>query len=246
MVMAAAGAAASFAGDALGFMKPTKAKLVCKSDNLPDGYAPLEVMFNPSEYTLQTAAKVTRSDSPATPGGTAQFTGTDAITLQMTLFLDAFSEMEGDVTPKVTTLLTWTYPTKATSQGQNAHPLPPQVGLEWGNTQLETFYGFITNLSVKYDVFRMDGTPVRATVELTIIGQSEKLAGTNPTSHAVDSRRVRILTDGDTLHSIAHHELGRASAWRAIAELNGIDDPQRVGAGMTVLIPTRADAARYR
>lgn len=247
MVMAAAGAAASFVGDALGFMKPTKAKLVCKDDNLPDGYAPLEVMFNPTEYTLKTAAKVTRTDSPATPGGTAQFAGTDAITLSLTLFLDAFSEPEGDVTPKVSTLLGWTYPTKATAgEGPTAHPMPPQVGLEWGNKQLETFFGYITNLSVKYTVFRMDGTPVRATVELTIVGQSEKLARTNPTSHAIDSRRVRTVTDGDTLHSIAHRELGRAAAWRAIAELNGIDDPQRVPAGSSVLIPTRADASRYR
>ena len=50
MVMAAAGAAASFAGDMLGFMKPTKARLICKDDNLPEGYAPVEVMFNPTEY----------------------------------------------------------------------------------------------------------------------------------------------------------------------------------------------------
>ena len=34
--------------------------------------------------------------------------------------------------------------------------------------------------------------------------------------------------------------------WRSIAELNGIDDPQRVHAGMTVLIPSRADAAKAR
>ncbi len=136
MVMAAAGAAASFVGDALGFMKPTKAKLVCKDDNLPDGYAPLKVMFNPTEYTLKTAAKVTRTDSPATPGGTAQFAGTDAITLSLTLFLDAYSEPDGDVTPRVSTLLGWTYPTRATAgEGPTAHPMPPQVGVSTGATR---------------------------------------------------------------------------------------------------------------
>ncbi len=92
----------------------------------------------------------------------------------------------------------------------------------------------------------MDGTPVRATVELTIVGQSEKLARTNPTSHAIDSRRVRTLTDGDTLQSIAHRELGKAAYWRAVAELNGIDDPQRVSSGTVLLIPSLADAARGR
>jgi hypothetical protein len=155
--------------------------------------------------------------------------------------------MEGDVTPKVTTLLGWTYPTKSSNTGaSDAHPLPPLVGLEWGNKQLEGFWGFLTKVDVTYTVFRMDGTPVRATVNITISGQSEKLAGTNPTSHAIDSRRARLLTDGDTLQSIAWKELGNASYWRSIAELNGIDDPQRVHAGMSVLIPSRADAAKAR
>jgi hypothetical protein len=244
MVMAAAGAAASFLGDALGLMKPTKAKLVCKDDNLPDGYAPLEVMFNPTEYTLTTAARVNRTTSPATPGGTAQFAGTDPITLRLRLFLDAYSEAEGDVTPKVSTLIGWTYPTGSTAR--TPQPMPPRVGLEWGNRQLEAFFGHIKSLSVTYSLFRMDGTPVRAMVDLSIEGENATPSATNPTSHALDSRRIRTLTDGDTLQSIAYRELGKAAAWRAIAELNGIDDPQRVQAGSSVLIPTRADASGNR
>ena len=165
----------------------------------------------------------------------------------MELFLDAFSEKEGDVTPRVSALLGWTYPTKSSNTGaKSANPSPPLVGLQWGNKQLDGFWGYLTKVDVTYTVFRMDGTPVRATVTVTISGQSEKLAATNPTSHAIDSRRARLLTDGDTLQSIAWKELGNASYWRAIADLNGIDDPQRVHAGMTVLIPSRADAAKAR
>jgi hypothetical protein len=247
MVMEVAGAVGSMVGNALGFTKPTKAKLVCKDDNLPDAYAPLEVMFNPTKYSMSTSVKVSRTDNPATPGGTAQYAGTGTIDLTMELFLDAFSEMEGDVTPKVSTLLGWTYPTKSSKTGAtDAHPMPPQVGLLWGNKQLEGLWGYLTKVDISYTVFRMDGTPVRATVGITISGQSEKMAGTNPTSHAVSSRRARLLTDGDTLQSIAWRELGSASYWRAIAELNGIDDPQSVQAGMSVLIPTRADAAKGR
>ena len=248
MVMAAAGAAASFAGDMLGFMKPTKAKLVCKDDNLPDGYAPIEVMFNPNKYTMGTSMKINRTDSPATPGGTPQYQGTGTIDLGMELFLDAFSEMEGDVTPQITQLLGWTYPTNTTNTGaEGALPMPPLVGLEWGaNTQLAGFWGFLTKVDVTYTVFRMDGTPVRATVNISISGQSETMAAQNPTSHATESRRARQLTDGDTLHSIAFRELGNATHWRAIAELNDIDDPQRVHSGQSVLIPSRAVAAKGR
>lgn len=246
MVMAAAGAAASIAGDMLGFMKPTKARLVCKDDNLPDGYEPLEVMFNPTEYTLKQTVNVARNESPAEPGGTPQFQGTSAMTLGMTLFLDDFASIEGDVTPKITTLLSWTRPTQASIDRDPNKPLPPMVGFEWGNPQLEGFYGFLTEVGITYTVFRMDGTPVQAKVAISVVGQTEKLGPTNPTSHAANSKRIRVLTDGDTLQSIAYRELGRPSLWRAIAELNGIDDPQAVHAGMAVLIPTKADATRDR
>jgi hypothetical protein len=245
MVMAAAGAAASFAGDLLGFMKPTKAKLICKDDNLPDDYAPVEVMFNPTEYTLKQSVSVTRNESPAEPGGTPQFQGTSAMTLSMTLFLDDFASPEGDVTPKISTLLSWTHPTPSSISRDPNKPLPPMVGFDWGNRQLEGFFGFLTEVGITYTVFRMDGTPVQAKAQITIVGQSEKLGATNPTSHAIGTNRVRVLTDGDTLQSIAYRELGKPAAWRAIAELNGIDDPQAVHAGMSVLIPTRA-ASRGR
>jgi nucleoid-associated protein YgaU len=52
------------------------------------------------------------------------------------------------------------------------------------------------------------------------------------------------MVEGDTLQSVAYAELGKPAYWRAIAELNGIDDPQRVEAGTTVLIPSAADAAQ--
>jgi nucleoid-associated protein YgaU len=52
------------------------------------------------------------------------------------------------------------------------------------------------------------------------------------------------MIEGDTLQSVAYTELGNPAYWRAIAELNGIDDPQRVTAGTTLLIPSVADAAR--
>ena len=59
---AAAGAAATVAG-ALGLIKPTKAELVCKDDNLPDGEPFVECMFNPTEYRLTRTSRSTRNRS---------------------------------------------------------------------------------------------------------------------------------------------------------------------------------------
>ena len=52
------------------------------------------------------------------------------------------------------------------------------------------------------------------------------------------------MIDGDTLQSVAYRELGKPTYWRAIAELNDIDDPMRLAPGTTLLIPSVADATK--
>jgi hypothetical protein len=243
-VGSAGGAVATVAG-ALGLLKPTKAKLVCKGPNLPAGEPFIECMFNPTEYRLTQTLRVTANNSTHKDGGVQQFSGTNAMTLTMQLFFDDFASAKGDVTPKISRLLSWTHPTQASRDQSPSHPCPPLVSFQWGgNAQLSGFSGYLTNVVVNYTIFRMDGTPVQARVDITIQGQEESIGGTNPTSHAANSRRACTLTEGDSLQSIAYRELGKAAYWRAIAELNGIDDPARVRAGMVVLIPTIADAAR--
>jgi len=45
--------------------------------------------------------------------------------------------------------------------------------------------------------------------------------------------------------NLAYKLLGKATYWRAIADLNEIDDPLRLEPGTVLLIPSRADAARH-
>ena len=243
MVMDAVGAVASVVGDALGLLKADKAKIVCVGPNKPAGKTEIECMFNPTEYRLTQTLNVTRNRTPATNGGTPEFSGTNAMTLTTQLFFDDFSSASGDVTPKITTLLGWTRPTQASRDKKK--PCPPLVSFKWGgNPQLDGFSGYLKSVVVNYTVFRKNGTPVQAKVDITIEGQPEQIGGQNPTSHSVNSRRVHTTIEGDTLQSVAFEELGKPAYWRAIADLNGIDDPMRLAPGTVLLIPSLADAAR--
>jgi hypothetical protein len=172
-------------------------------------------MFNPTEYKLTQTLNVTRNNTPATDGGTPEFSGTNAMTLTTQLFFDDFSSMEGDVTPKITTLLGWTKPTQSSKDKKK--PCPPLVSFKWGgNPQLDDFSGYLKSVVVSYTVFRMDGTPVQAKVDVTIEGQAETIGSQNPTSHAINSRRVHTMIEGDTLQSVAYSELGKPAYWRAM------------------------------
>jgi nucleoid-associated protein YgaU len=242
--MDAVGSAAGAIGEALGLVKPDKAKLVCVGKYMPDAQPyELAFMFNPTEYSISQAVTVNNNTTASTAGGTPEYGGAGPMSVSMTMFLDDFASAKGDVTPKVTTLLNWTKPTsKSRTDGT---PCAPLVRFKWGgNPQLATFKGFLNKVDVTYTIFRKDGTPVQAKVQIGIQGQQELPDGTNPTSRSTNARRTHTTTEGDTLQSVAYAELGKPAYWRAIAELNDIDDPLRVAPGTTLLIPTAADAAR--
>jgi hypothetical protein len=257
-------ALSSAAGAVAGLLKPGKAKLVqaegAGGGGDSDGFGALAgaalaalpipglgaedkdteitFMFNPTEYRITQSVSVKRENSTWKPGGTAQYLGTGPLTLSMQLFFDDFASARGDVTPKVMKLFKWQQPDTAKQKP------PPLVKFEWGNKQLEQFTGVITQLNCTYTVFRKDGTPIQAKVDVTIEGTKELTPGKNPTSHAVAARRMHTVVEGETLASIAYAELGRPSYWRSIAMLNGIDDPLRVAPGRALFIPSTADAAR--
>lgn len=198
----------------------------------------LTFMFNPTEYRLSQTVQVDRERSVTIPGGTPEYTGTSALSLSMQLFFDDFASAKGDVTPKINKLFSWQKPIPPDTA-------PPLLKLDWGtNKALAEFQGVITSLNVSYTVFNMGGTPIQAKADITLEGAANLRAGTNPTSHARDMRRVHVVVEGELIASVATAELGQPGFWRAIAEINDIDDPLRIRPGDGLLIPSAADAAR--
>jgi len=241
--VSAAGAVGGVVGDMLGLTKNKKAVLkVVEGDPVGD-QKQLEVMFNPASYSITVEQVVVETPTGSKPNARQEYRGTNAMSVAFDLFFDEYSKPKGDVTKPISTLFDWMRPTKKTQK--NKKPEPPKIAFQWGgNKQLEGFRGFLTSCTVNYTVFRMDGTPVRADVKVTLKGSAPDAPFGNPTSRASGSQRVHTVIDGDTLQSVAFAELGKPTYWRAIAELNDIDDPLRLTPGMALLIPTVADAAK--
>ena len=68
------------------------------------------------------------------------------------------------------------------------------------------------------------------------------IPSTNPTSGAITTRRTRTAVEGDTLQSIAFQEYDDPNRWRALAEVNKIDDPMRLKAGTVLAVPEWREA----
>jgi nucleoid-associated protein YgaU len=116
---------------------------------------------------------------------------------------------------------------------------PPLVVLQWG--KVKSFAGFVTSVQAKYTLFTSQGTPIRATCNLSIEEMPGNPPKQNPTSGGLTLTSVRTIVAGDSLASIAYREYGDPTMWRPLAAFNGIDDPLRLRLGTTLLLPTVDD-----
>jgi len=189
----------------------------------------VEFSFNPKEFTVQREAdwKSTTSKKPAPP----EYNGIKPGSLSLELFLDD----SDTVKPAVDRLLEAVLPVKGSDDKKR--PVAPFVVFGWGrNTYLTAV---VRSVSARYTRFGSDGAPMRAmvTVSLEEVLLDKSPPRQNPTSGAIEAYASRIMRAGDTLASLAHQELGSPTAWRVIAEANGIDDPFRVRQGRPLIIP---------
>ena len=113
---------------------------------------------------------------------------------------------------------------------------PPYVAFEWG---VFRFVSVITNMTQKFTLFKMDGTPVRAKVDITFsqFNDINDYPKQNPTSGGGPINRVWRVVAGDRLDLIAATVYGDSTRWRRIAERNNIVNPLALRTGQQLLIP---------
>ncbi len=206
-------------------------------------WSKLECWFNPKDYTITKTSTWSEQSAPGQEVPTLQYGGGGPSNLSVNLVFDAGESEQPDVldvSEKLMGLMTVGDPTG----GDKNNKRPPAVRFHWGPV---IFLGVTARLSLQFTMFEADGRPTRAHVglELTQVARSPGSNGSgslrqNPTTTGIAGLRTHVVRDGDSIHSIAYAAYGDATAWRAIAEANGIDDPLALPRGATLAIPRRA------
>jgi nucleoid-associated protein YgaU len=198
----------------------------------------IDCMFNPFEYTVTKTNSYgekarNRSDVPE-----VEFKSAGPQTLRIALVFDTYVKGEESKDVSLITRKLWKLMEAKTRQdaGNNNKVPPPEVAFEWG---VFKFAAVITNMSQKFTLFKQDGTPVRAKVDITFTQHKdeEDYKNTNPTSGGGPSESVRTVIAGDRLDTIAYAAYGDATKWRRIAERNNIDNPHALRPGTQLSIP---------
>jgi nucleoid-associated protein YgaU len=202
-------------------------------------YPPVVFAFNPEEYTVTKSAEWHATpQAGAASSAKPQFKGSKAHSMTIRILLDAFGVPP--VPPRVNIMILEAALVPSPVSFATNEPKPPLVMFGWG-TNIVMEQAYVKSMSVAYKRFLL-GEPVRAEVSLTLNSVPIPIPGTNPTSGGITARRTHTVIEGDTLASIAYEEFRDPTKWRALAELNGIDDPMRIPAGTVLLVPAPGEA----
>jgi hypothetical protein len=206
-----------------------------------DGSKTLKFQFNPKELSISKSATWNRPTNKGAKHSTKpEFGGVQPQSVQLELFFNDW-EGSGSLMADIGQLITWLKPTDKSISDKK--PQPQALTFQWGAGPLTGFKGFLKSVNAKYTMFKPDGTPVRATAQITLEEIPVETAKQNPTSGAIAGRRTHVVAAGDSLHSLAFREYDDPGLWRGLAAFNDVDDPLRLAPGTRLLIPTADEAA---
>ncbi len=219
---------------------PAKAYLQIEGDS-----EKLACHFNPETLTISKGVKWCSDSLKGVDAPTLTFETGQSGTYSMTLHFDStgMARMGVPVT-KYTSKLLNAMKINPKNKGANAvgkdgkkKGRPPYVTFHWGN--IHSFKAVIESLSIKYTFFSPTGTPLRATVDLTLkqAEPDDKWWKQNPTSGTPNPQELHTVQPGETLDRIAAQHFGDSKRWRAIATANRILDPMRLRPGSVLTIP---------
>jgi hypothetical protein len=216
-----------------------------KADGSPVG-APLEVSYNPTEYTLNKAVQLAEVPVVGLGAPMLQFVRGQAETLLLELFFDTTDT--GGTGADATSVTAKTDPFYQLIQIDPATRALPVVLFSWGLDSFpggrsystlaagrHGFKGVVETVRQRFTLFSSLGKPLRATISLSL-KEYKTLAEmvSEQTSTSGDRPQTHTVSDGETVTDIAEQSGGDGSDWRDMAEGNGVDNPEVLEAGQII------------
>ena len=190
-----------------------------------------KVLFNPEEYTLNKDNNFAQIAVPGLRSPLLQFVHGNLQTLEMELFFDTYDSKElpkrdvREETNKIVRLL---------DIDPDRHA-PPVLLFVWGDLR---FTCVLARASQRFTMFAENGVPVRARLTVTFneFTNADREAKEIKRSTA-DFTKLHIVTQGQTLSSIAERLYRNPALWRPIAIFNEIDNPRKLPVGLRLEVP---------
>jgi hypothetical protein len=200
--------------------------------------AHIPVMFNPEEYTVNQDINYAQTAVPGLSAPILQFVHGNMQTLEMELFLDTYEmhqensrilNQAGEDVRKLTSQITGLMGIDATTHA------PPVLLFTWASL---SFTCVLARASQRFILCLPDGTPVRARLQVTFNEfRNVDLEAKEIKRETADFTKVHVVSQGETISSIANEVFGNPKMWRPIALRNSINNPHSLPSGITLVVP---------
>jgi nucleoid-associated protein YgaU len=229
---------------------PSKAQFIRLNQNFHPVGPPLEVQFNPTEFTLNKAAQIADINIPGLDMPVLQFVRGQTETLTLDLLFDSTEQGTGGGATSVTERTDKFYQLIKIDRKLHA---PPVLRFVWGGTSFpgskftgdwssqsraDGFHCIVESVRQRFTLFSPEGVPLRATLSValreyrTLEQQINEIRLESP-----DHTHVRVVRRGDTLARLSQEAYGDPRQWRQIADHNRLENPLDLRPGAVLEIP---------
>lgn len=198
----------------------------------------IPVQFNPEEYTLNREINYAQAAIPGLSAPILQFVSGNLQTLAMELFLDSYEQHKvGSTTVNaaqsdVRVLVKRVTDLMAIEPSTHA---PPVLLFTWGSL---AFTCVLANCAQRYTMFLPEGTPVRARLTVTFNEyRNIDLEAKEVKRETSDYSKRHVVSQGETLSSIAGSAYGDPRLWRVVAIANRLQRVRNLEPGLKLLLP---------
>lgn len=203
-----------------------------------EGGGRLVCLYNPATLRFSRSTSWTGESMPGRGVPTLRFAGNGSAELALDLTFDT-TDTGRPVTEAVNRLekLLDVDPRLPGSDESRQNVRPPTVTFCWG--QMSAFRSVVTSISISYTYFSSSGTPLRASVALSLrqYEETHRFGPQNPTSGTPSPQRTHRIQPGETLDRISARYYGDPTRWRVLATANGLSDPLALRPGRLIDIP---------
>lgn len=188
----------------------------------------IPLRFNPTDYKLSKSNTFAEIAIPGLDTPPLQYVRGGSETLTVQALVDTSDTLENVRVKYVNAIRDLMKPDRR-------EHAPPIVRFVWDEA---VFTGVMEKVDVNYQLFRPDGVPLRAQLDLSLkeYRPAAVQVAENPRSSPTVEKSY-VVRRGDTLSSISAAVYRRPDAWRELARANNISDPRDLRPGRVLTVP---------
>lgn len=210
----------------------TKLKIiVCKDDRFQEEVGSLTVPVNPDKYTRTFQIKYSEEQEQGTQGNNPPFNKIPPEEIQFEFLYDGTGVVPGsaDIHDRIEEFKKMVYKVDGDIHRSNF------LKLLWGDL---SFNCVLKDLKIDYTLFKADGTPLRARLNVTFLQViEEERRAAEQGNNSPDLTHIRYVQEGDTLPLMAYRIYGDAGLYIQVAKYNGFLDFRRLAPNTKVVFP---------